>query len=94
MQGRLGLELVRERLPDVVLLDIHLPDINGDEILRTLKSDPKTAAIPVIMVSADATQRQIETMLGAGARAYLTKPLDLKQFTTTLDEVLSEDGSR
>lgn len=79
IQGRLGLDLARQHLPDMVLLDLHLPDIMGDEVLRELRSDPRTADIPVVMLSADATEKQIQKLLQEGAREYLTKPLNIKQ---------------
>jgi len=89
MQGRLGLDLAREHHPDLILLDVHLPDIPGDEILRRLKAEPPIAGIPVIVISADATAVQIARLLSLGARDYLTKPLDVKKFLTALDEALN-----
>src|SRR5439155_17800491 len=88
MQGGLTLDLAREHRPDVILLDLHLPDMSGDEVLRRLREDPHTDAIPVVMISADATPRQIEQMLAEGAYAYLTKPLNVQQFVRVLEEVL------
>ena len=79
-QGGVGLQLAREHSPDLILLDLHLPDMQGDEVLRRLKQDPQTQAIPVVMISADATTPQIERLLAAGASAYLTKPLNVKKF--------------
>ncbi len=93
IQGRRGLELAREHCPDLILLDLHLPDIDGDEVLRHLRAEPATRDIPVIMLSADATPKQIERLLEAGARAYLTKPLDVKQFLRVLDHNLSAQCS-
>ncbi len=90
MQGRLGLDLAREHRPDLILLDLHLPDIAGDEVLRRLQNDPETRGIPVVMISANATSGQIGRLLAAGARDYLTKPLDVKKFIAVLDEVLRE----
>jgi CheY-like chemotaxis protein len=89
MQGRLGLELARRHRPDVILLDLHLPDLQGDEVLRRLRADPDTRGIPVIMISADATAGRTARLIEAGARAYLTKPLDVKQFLAYIDELLS-----
>jgi signal transduction histidine kinase/ActR/RegA family two-component response regulator len=86
MQGRLGLELAREHQPAVVLLDLHLPDISGDEVLQRLRDDPATSQIPVVMVSADATPGQIQRLLNAGALAYLTKPIDVGQLLQLLDD--------
>lgn len=88
MQGGLALELAREHRPDLVLLDVHLPDIDGDEVLRRLREHPETHDIPVVVVSADATPRKIEGFVVAGARGYLTKPIDVKQFLEVVDEIL------
>jgi len=93
MQGRLGLELAREHLPALVLLDLHLPDISGDEVLLQLRDDPVTAKIPVVIVSADATPGQIQRLLNAGALAYLTKPIDVAELLGILDDHLSTDDS-
>ena len=89
LQGRLGAELAREHAPDVVLLDLHLPDVQGDEVLRRLRADPRTARIPVVMISADATPRTIDRLRAEGADAYLTKPLDVDEFLSTLDRLLA-----
>ncbi|HTM47862.1 MAG TPA: ATP-binding protein [Bryobacteraceae bacterium] len=86
-----GLELARTLLPDLVLLDLHLPDFHGDELLRRLQADRKTRDIPVVMLTADATGGQIERLLAAGARHYITKPLDLRQLTEVLRESLKNE---
>jgi signal transduction histidine kinase/CHASE3 domain sensor protein len=88
MQGRLGIDLARQHQPDLICLDLHLPDINGDEVLRILRTQPATASIPVAMISADATPGQIERLMAAGANAYFTKPLDVKAMLRYVDEVL------
>ena len=88
MQGRLGLDLAREHRPELILLDLHLPDMPGDEVLRQLRAAPETRHIPVIIISADATSGQIDRLLAAGARAYLTKPLDIQKLLVLLDETL------
>jgi PAS domain S-box-containing protein len=95
LQGHLGVELAREHLPDVVLLDLHLPDISGDEVLRRLRADARTAAIPVIVVSADATPASLDRLGAAGANAYLTKPLDVDAFLAAVERFLParEDGA-
>ncbi len=90
MQGRLGMELACEHRPDLILLDLHLPDVRGDEVLRHLQEDPETRAIPVIMISADATPGQIERLLAAGAHAYLTKPIDVQKFLQVFEETLEQ----
>ncbi len=88
MQGSLGLDLAREHHPDAILLDLHLPDMPGTEVLRELKANPGTADIPVIVLSADASADQVKRLLEAGARAYLTKPFDLAEFLTVTDSIL------
>jgi PAS domain S-box-containing protein len=92
MQGTLALELAREHCPDLILLDLHLPDISGHEVVRRLRADERTAWIPVVVISADASPDQIKRMLDAGVRAYLAKPLDVDRLLAVLDEVLG--GSR
>jgi len=84
MQGSLGIELARQQ-PDLILLDLHLPDMRGDEILRQLRADPRTAQLPIIMISADATAAQIERLRTAGATDYLTKPIDVRAFLALID---------
>ncbi|HVC41284.1 MAG TPA: ATP-binding protein [Candidatus Saccharimonadales bacterium] len=89
MQGGLTLELAREHHPDLIVLDLHLPDIQGDVVLEQLRADPRTAGIPVVMCSADATERRRKELIAAGARAYLTKPMKVQRFLRMLDEVLN-----
>ena len=88
MQGRLGLEIAKEHRLDLILLDLQLPDIPGDQVLTALKAEDATREIPVIIVSADATKGQIRRLLERGARAYLTKPLDIRHLLQLLEEVL------
>jgi PAS domain S-box-containing protein len=88
MQGRVGLLLARDLAPDLILLDVNLPDMQGGDVLRELKLDPLTAGIPVLMVSADASPGQIDRLLSAGAIGYLTKPLNVVEFLETIDSVL------
>jgi len=84
MQGRLGLTLAKEHQPDAILLDIHLPDISGEQVLEELRKDPATASIPVVILSADATPHQIQRLQAAGAAAYLTKPIEIRQLLDVL----------
>jgi PAS domain S-box-containing protein len=86
MQGRLGLDLARKHSPDLILLDIHLPDLNGWEVFSQLRGAETTRNIPVIVISADATPRQIQQFMTAGARDYLTKPLDVTKFSRVIEE--------
>ena len=88
MQGRVGLELARKHAPDLILLDLHLPDMPGWQVLAQLKSDNATRDVPVVVISADATSPQIKRLLSAGARAYLTKPVDIAEFFRVVDEAI------
>lgn len=89
MQGRLCLDLSREHRPDLILLDMNLPDMQGEDVLRQLQNDARTREIPVAVLSADADPGQMKRLQKAGACAYLTKPLDLRKFIQTLDEILT-----
>jgi PAS domain S-box-containing protein len=91
LQGGLGLDLARQHGADLILLDLHLPDVPGDEVLVRLRADPRTAHIPVVVISADATPGRIDRLLRSGAHAYLTKPLDVDQFLDVVDGILSRE---
>jgi CheY-like chemotaxis protein len=87
--------LVRQQRPGLVLLDLHLSDLDGEEVLRRLLADPRTAQVPVVVgVSADVNPGHIERVLAAGAREYLTKPLDVARFLTVVDGLLASVASR
>jgi PAS domain S-box-containing protein len=87
--GLTGLQLARERRPDLIFLDLHLPDLSGEDVLHQLWGDPALRTIPVIVLSADATPGQIQRAMASGATAYLTKPLDLSAVLQKLDSVLT-----
>ncbi len=92
MLGGVALDLARQHHPDLILLDLHLPDIPGEEVLRRLQADPATRTIPVVVLSADATPHQIDRLLAAGAASYLTKPLSVRAFLQAADQVLGEQS--
>jgi PAS domain S-box-containing protein len=83
--GETGVALARRLLPDLVLLDMQLPDIDGHEVFRRLRADPLTAALPCIALSANAMPEDIQRALAAGFADYWTKPLDLHAFMASLD---------
>jgi CheY-like chemotaxis protein len=87
MQGQVGLDLAADQA-DLIVLDVHLPDLTGEEVLRQLKANPSTRGIPVIVASADTTPEQATRMMDAGALHYFTKPLDVRQFLATLSQIL------
>lgn len=91
MQGKLGLQMASIHAPDWILLDLHLPDMSGEEVLNALRQDQRTHRIPVTILSADATPGQIGRLKAAGAREYLTKPLDVRQLIGLLEETLRLD---
>jgi signal transduction histidine kinase/CheY-like chemotaxis protein len=88
MQGQLGLDLAELHSPDWILLDVHLPDLSGDEVLRRLRLNPRTCRIPVTVLSADATTGQIARLMDWGARDYLTKPLDVRKLLSLLEQTI------
>jgi PAS domain S-box-containing protein len=93
LQGGLGIELAQQLKPALILLDVHLPDLHGFDVLHRLRSDPRTRDIPVVVLSADATDWQTTRFLEGGANDYLTKPFDLHRLLEMLDEYLGEAPS-
>jgi CheY-like chemotaxis protein len=87
--GNDGVELAQTYRPKLVLLDLNLPDMHGSEVLRRLQNESETAKVPVVVLSADATPSQIERLLTAGARNYLTKPFDIDPFLAVVDEMVA-----
>ncbi len=88
--GEIGVELAQVHQPRLILLDLNLPDIHGSEVLQRLQNKSVTAKVPVVVLSADATPSQIERLLSAGARNYLTKPFDIDPFLAVVDEMVAE----
>jgi signal transduction histidine kinase/CheY-like chemotaxis protein len=89
MSGQTGLEIAIRDLPDLLLLDLHLPDLSGDQVLRQLHALPTTAGIPVVILSAEAAPSVIRDMRSRGVIAYLTKPLDLAELGRVIDSFLA-----
>jgi len=86
--GERGLDMARTLLPNLILLDLHLPGMSGEDLLRHLWATPETRGIPVIVLSADATQSQQRRLIAAGASSYLTKPLEVARVLDVVDEQL------
>ncbi|MDO8262719.1 MAG: response regulator [Gallionella sp.] len=86
--GKLGIELARTHLPDVILMDITLPDINGIEAMEILQKDPLTAHIPVVALSANAMPHNVLAGMEAGFFHYICKPFELNEFMCVIDEAL------
>jgi PAS domain S-box-containing protein len=94
VNGNSGIAIARESRPDVILMDINLPDINGYEALTILRSDPATAQITVIAVSANAMPLDVERGLKAGFFSYITKPIKVNEFMEALDAALEFAGQK
>jgi signal transduction histidine kinase/ActR/RegA family two-component response regulator len=97
--GHLGIELARAHQPDIILMDINLPGLNGIEAVRLLANDPRTAHIPVIALTANAMPRDVERGLAAGFFRYLIKPINIDEFTEAINSTMAflarreEEGS-
>jgi CheY-like chemotaxis protein/anti-sigma regulatory factor (Ser/Thr protein kinase) len=87
MQGSIGLELAREHHPDLIILDLHLPDMTGVEVLKRLRADEHRHT-PVVVVTADATKGQADALRRLGADEYLTKPIDVSRFLEAISQHL------
>ena len=87
-----GIVLAVERRPDLVLMDIQLPGMNGIDALRILRADPATAKIPVIAVTASVMQQDRKLILEAGFDSYLGKPLNLAEFLATVNAALGSSA--
>lgn len=88
MQGSLGIDLARQHQPDMILLDLHLPDMPGEEVLRRLAGDEQTKNIPVVVVTADAMEGTSKRLIASGANTFITKPLNVSLFLETVDQIL------
>jgi two-component system cell cycle response regulator DivK len=86
--GEDGVRLAAERKPDLILLDIQLPGISGIEALRQLRSDPRTATIPAVAVTASVMQQDRKQITEAGFDGYIGKPINLKEFLDTVRAML------
>jgi PAS domain S-box-containing protein len=91
--GAQGLAYIRQHRPRLVFLDLHLPDMHGEEVLRQVWEDPATRSTAVAVLTADATPSQRRRLLAAGASSYITKPLDISEVLKLIDEVLGGEVS-
>ena len=90
--GQEGIELASLHQPDLILMDIHLPDMSGNEAMAILQNQPNTRDIPVIAVSANAMSNDIEQTLALGFKEYVVKPIMVDQFIQTVLRILNEGG--
>lgn len=91
LYGKDAVKMAMDYKPNLILLDLDLPDIHGSEVLALLQKNPKTKKIPVIILSADATDTQMKKLLKAGATTYLTKPFDVIEFLKVIDEIMNDE---
>ena len=90
--GRAALSLLRQQPVDLVLTDINMPGMNGEELLRQMKFEGFLKKIPTLVVSTDATEQRVKKMLELGARGYVTKPFSPEVLKQRLEEVLKQDA--
>ena len=90
--GEDGVKLAKENVPDLVLMDIQLPGINGIEAFRQIRADAKTAQIPVVALTASVTPTDRSAINAAGFDAFVSKPINLKEFLETVKRMV--DGAR
>jgi PAS domain S-box-containing protein len=90
MHGGLAVELAREHRPDLILLDVSLPDLSPASAISRLSMDPVTRVIPVAALTADASARQLRELLDLGVAGILTKPLDIQGLLSLVDQVLGD----
>jgi CheY-like chemotaxis protein len=83
--GREGLEIARREMPGLILLDVHLPDMSGVDVVNGLRGEQRTAAIPVVAVSADKSRDRITRLRASGVVDYVTKPFDVAQLLALVD---------
>jgi DNA-binding response OmpR family regulator len=86
--GRRGLDLIRQCNPDLVILDLHLPSMDGESIVRELRSDPATATTPVVVISGDATTQTKRRLRDAGADDYFEKPFKIQLLLDAINGLL------
>jgi len=86
--GEEGVRLAKEKVPDLVLMDIQLPGINGIDAFKQLRADPKTARIPVVALTASVTPTDRSAITAAGFDAFVSKPINLKEFLDTVKRLV------
>jgi two-component system cell cycle response regulator DivK len=86
--GEEGVKLAKERLPDLVLMDIQLPGMNGIEAFRQIRADAKTSGIPVVALTASVTPTDRSEINAAGFDAFIGKPINLKEFVATVKRLI------
>ncbi len=89
--GQDALDLAKKECPDLILLDVIMPIINGYEVCKLLREDPKTKNIPIIMLSGKTQKTEIEHGIELGAHSYICKPFSPKEFADTVENILNKE---
>ncbi|MBD3610414.1 MAG: response regulator [Gammaproteobacteria bacterium] len=92
--GQRGLDILENMAPDIVLLDMNLPDMHGMDVYRQIRQNPSLSTIPVIAVSADAMRHDVKAAIKQGLSAYVTKPVKMDSFLDNMDAVLARHRSK
>ena len=92
MDAESGIELIREKRPDLVLMDIQLPGMDGLSATKVIKEDPDLKDIPIVALTSYAMQGDEEKALAAGCTGYITKPIDTRIFLETVSQYLKDDN--
>ena len=92
--GAAALDLARQHHPDLILLDIQLPDISGTEVAHRLKADPQTRAIPIIAITAFAMSGDREMILDSGCDDYISKPFNVREFLALVERRVSSSTAQ
>ncbi len=90
VDGLQGVAVARQHHPDLILLDISIPEIDGYEVARRLRADPQTAGIPIVALTAHALEEDRQRALDAGCDEYTTKPVDFKALLAIIERILQE----
>ena len=90
LTGRQGLQKIREQLPNLILLDMGLPDMEGLDVIRELKKHSSTQKIPIMVLSASALKNQIDQAKALGIDHYLTKPFEINEFVDLIHQYSSQ----
>jgi CheY-like chemotaxis protein len=85
---RVAIESIFKRVPDVILLDINMPGIDGVEVCRYLRRDPRTEKVPIVAMSSEAQEETVDRVYEAGANAFLAKPIDIDILERALNRIL------
>lgn len=92
--GRIGLELARQQLPNLILCDVRMPELDGYGVLQGIRSDPAMAAIPLIFLTAKASKTDLSYGLELGANAYITKPFTITELLSAVSRILEGRSDR